>query len=326
MAQLDMSLNKLQEYIGTNPCPDDFDEYWSDALSELDTFPWNINMTLSEFQAPFAQCYDVYFTGVGGARVYAKYLKPKNSTGPNPGIIEFHGYHGNSGDWSGKLKYAAAGFSVASMDCRGQGGKSRDNVDVAGPTLEGHIIRGLEDGKEKLMFRSHFLDTVQLTRIVMNFPEVDSERIGVTGESQGGGLSLACASLEPRIKYVAPVFPFLSDYKRVWDMDLDLDAYGELKSYFRRYDPHHEREADIFITLGYIDVKNLVSRIKGKVLMAITLMDNICPPSTQYAAFNRIESDKKSILYHDYGHENLPGMDDYIFTFFMEMLNQSRET
>lgn len=322
MAQLDFPLEKLKTYKGTNPCPIDIDLYWDNALKELDGFPWNINLTPSEFQAPFADCYDLFFTGVGGTRVYAKYMKPKDQTDPNPAIIEFHGYHGNSGDWTGKLKYVAAGFSVAAMDCRGQGGRSRDKVDVAGPTLEGHVIRGLEDGKEKLMYRSHFLDTVQLTRIIMSFTEVDETRIGVTGASQGGGLTLACASLEPRIKYAAPVYPFLSDYKRVWDMDLDLDAYDELRSYFRRYDPLHKREADIFNTLGYIDVKNLVSKIKGKVLMGITLMDNICPPSTQFAAYNRIESEKECLLYHDYGHENLPGMDDSIFTFFMNMLNK----
>jgi cephalosporin-C deacetylase len=322
MAQLDFPLKELIKYKGTNPCPEDLDEYWKKALSELDTFPWDVNLSPADFKAPYARCYDLYFTGVGGARIYAKYIKPANIKNPNPAIVEFHGYHGNSGDWSSKLKFVAAGFSFASMDCRGQGGKSRDKIDVAGPTLEGHIIRGLEDGEEKLMYRSLFLDAVQLSRIIMSFAEVDENRIGVTGLSQGGGLTLACASLEPRIKYAAALYPFLSDYKRVWDMDLDLNAYNELRSYFRRFDPHHKREQDIFNKLGYIDIKNLVSRITGKVLMGITLMDEICPPSTQFAAYNRIVSEKKCLLYHDYGHENLPGMDDAIFTFFMNMLDR----
>lgn len=319
MAQLDLSLVKLKEYKGTNPCPLDIDEYWQKALDELDTFSWDVNLVPSDFEAPFADCYDLTFTGVGGARIYAKYLKPKKNTGKNPGIIEFHGYRCTSGDWSDKLKYVAAGFSYASMDCRGQGGRSRDIVDVAGPSIEGHLIRGLEDGKEHLAFRAIYLDTVQLTRIVMGFSEVDEDNIGVTGYSQGGGLTLACASLEPRIKYVAPIYPFLSDYKRVWDMDLDLDAYGELRTYFRKYDPLHKREDEIFEILGYIDVKNLVNRIKGKVLMGITLMDNICPPSTQFAAYNRIISEKTNLIYHDYGHEHLPGCGDEIYKFFMDM-------
>ncbi|NQT59270.1 MAG: acetylxylan esterase [Bacteroidetes bacterium] len=119
--------------------------------------------------------------------------------------------------------------------------------------------------------------------------------------------------------YAATIFPFLSDYKRVWEMDLALDAYKELKVYFRQYDPHHLREEEIFTTLGYIDVKNLASRIKAKILMGITLMDNICPPSTQFAAYNRINSNKRYSLYYDYGHENLPGMQDDIFQFLMEL-------
>ncbi len=40
--------------------------------------------------------------------------------------------------------------------------------------MRGHIVRGLDDSPEKLLFRQIFLDTVQLTRIVMDMPEVDA--------------------------------------------------------------------------------------------------------------------------------------------------------
>jgi len=116
--------------------------------------------------------------------------------------------------------------------------------------------------------------------------------------------------------YAATIFPFLSDYKRVWEMDLALDAYKELKVYFRQYDPHHLREEEIFTTLGYIDVKNLASRIKAKILMGITLMDNICPPSTQFAAYNKIKAKKKMQIYPDFAHEPLPGHNDKMLEFF----------
>lgn len=319
MPELDFPLEELKKYRGTNPCPKDMDAFWNSSLEELTNHKFDIEMKRADFQTDFAECFDLTFTGLGGARVYAKYLRPAGGTGPYPAVMEFHGYTINSGDWTDKLKYVAAGFCVASMDCRGQGGRSRDIIDVAGPTLQGHIIRGLEDGRDHLMYRYLFLDTVQLTRIVKDFSEVDDSRLAATGQSQGGGLTLACAALEPSITYAAPVFPFLSDYKRVWEMDLALDAYKELKIYFRQYDPHHFREDEIFTTLGYIDVKNLAERIKAKVFMGITLMDNICPPSTQFAAYNRITSDKRCSIYHDYGHENLPGMQDDIFQFLMEM-------
>jgi hypothetical protein len=73
------------------------------------------------------------------------------------------------------------------------------------------------------MYRQIFLDTAEMARIVMDMPEVDADRVGATGGSQGGGLTLACASLEPRVRRAAPCFPFLSDYRRVWDLDLAIN-------------------------------------------------------------------------------------------------------
>ena len=55
-------------------------------------------------------------------------------------------------------------------------------------TMRGQIIRGLSDpDPEKLLFRSIYLDTAQLARIVMAMDFVDERRVGATGGSQGGG-------------------------------------------------------------------------------------------------------------------------------------------
>ena len=71
--------------------------------------------------------------------------------------------------------------------------------------------------------------------------------------------------------------------------------------------------------LGYIDVQHLASRIKADVLMGTALMDQICPPSTQFAAYNKIRSKKEMILYPDFGHEELPGYMDRAFTFLSRL-------
>ena len=196
-------------------------------------------MVKAEVKAPFAELYDLYFTGVGGARVHAKYLRPKAVGKPHPAIVFFHGYTGSSGDWFRHLGWVSQGFSVAALDCRGQGGLSEDVGGTKGNSHNGHLIRGLADAPEKLLFRSIFLDCVQLAGLVMQMPEVDPDRVGATGGSQGGGLTLACAALEPRIKRAAPVYPWLCDYQRVWEMDL---AKGEISTFFKMYDPRHERE------------------------------------------------------------------------------------
>lgn len=319
MPIIDMSMPELLKYQGISPKPEDFDQYWARALAELEAVDPQVELVPSEFQAPQAECFDLYFTGVQGARIHAKYVRPKAAATPHPAVLQFHGYAWNSGDWNDKLAYASIGYSIAAMDCRGQGGRSEDAGQVKGTTLRGHIIRGLDDHPDKLLFRQIFLNTVQLARIVMSFPEVDEQRVGAMGGSQGGGLTIACSALEPRIKRLAPVYPFLSDYRRVWEMDLAKDAYEELRNFFRFHDPLHKREEEIFNKLGYIDIQHLADRIQGEVLMAVGLMDTICPPSTQFAAYNKIQAPKQLEVYPDFGHEYLPGFGDRTLQFMLEL-------
>ncbi|HEY3283562.1 MAG TPA: acetylxylan esterase [Armatimonadota bacterium] len=319
MPLIDMPLDQLKSYEGRNPRPHDVDAFWDAALAEMHALDPRMELVPYPLKTPIAECFDLYFTGVGGARVHAKYLRPKGVSEKHPAVVQFHGYSGNSGDWHDKLSYVASGFSVAALDCRGQGGYSEDVGGVKGNTLHGHIIRGLDDSAEKLLFRSIFLDCAQLAGIVMSMPEVDPDRVGATGGSQGGALTLACAALEPRISRAAPVYPFLCDYLRVWEMDLAVAAYDELRTFFRHFDPLHQRKDEIFTRLGYIDNQHLAHRIQGEILMFTGLMDSICPPSTQFAAYNKIRSKKDMVIYPDFGHEGLPGSGDRIFAFLADL-------
>ncbi|GBG07693.1 acetylesterase [Paenibacillus agaridevorans] len=318
MPLVDMPLEKLKEYQGKNPRPEDFDEYWERALAERKAVDAQMELVPSSFQTPQADCFDLYFTGVRGARIHAKYIRPKNVQEPHPAIVQFHGYSSHAGDWLGKLAYASLGFSVLSMDCRGQGGSSEDTGGVKGTTHRGHIVRGLDDKPDNLLFRHIFLDAAQLAGIAMELPEVDPEQVYAIGGSQGGALTIACAALEPRVKKLAPVYPFLCDYKRVWEMDLAQGSYEELRTFFRHFDPLHEREDEIFEKLGYIDLQHLANRIRGEVLMFVGLMDRTCPPSTQFAAYNKITTPKQVVVYPDFGHENLPGASDRTIQFLLQ--------
>ncbi len=317
MPIVDLPLEELHAYQGINPKPADFDAYWAAALKEMHAMDSELELLPASFQTPFAECFHLYFTGVGGARVHAKYVRPKNISVPHAAVLHFHGYSGRSPEWHELLHYAAAGLSLAALDCRGQGGRSEDVGGVTGNTLHGHIIRGLDDAPEKMLFRSIFLDTAQLARIVMDMPEVDPDRVGAEGGSQGGALTLACAALEPRIRKLAPRCPFLCDYQRVWEMDLAIQSYRELKEFFRAFDPLHKREEEVFTRLGYIDCQHLASRIQGEVLMATGLMDDICPPSTQFAAYNKITAPKEVMIYPDFSHEGYP---EFCDTAYQRML------
>ncbi|PLT28806.1 acetylxylan esterase [Peribacillus deserti] len=321
--KFDMPLDQLKEYMGTNPKPVDFDDFWDKGLRDLEIQSMDYELVPAEFKSGAADCFHLYFTGVGGARVHCQLVKPKNQKEKGPGLIWFHGYHVSSGDWIDKLGYAAEGFTVLAMDCRGQGGLSEDNSQVRGTTLKGHIIRGIEeDDPEKLYYRNVFLDTVQAARILLSMDNVDEERVGVQGASQGGALAIVCSALEPRIKKTVATYPFLSDYRRAWDLDISNSAYEEIHYYFKFIDPTHTKEAELFNKLGYIDIQHLAGRIEAEVLWAVGMEDQICPPSTQFAAYNKITSQKQLEVFYEYGHEHLRTFGDRVHSFFYELLNK----
>lgn len=67
------------------------------------------------------------------------------------------------------------------------------------------------------------------------------------------------------MKKVVVQYPFLSDYRKVFELDINSSAYEELAYWFRFRDPMHDREEEFFDTLEYIDLQHLAPRIKAEV-------------------------------------------------------------
>ncbi|WP_405063480.1 acetylxylan esterase [Kribbella sp. NBC_01505] len=312
MLSFDLSYDELLTYQGTNPRPADFDQFWEKALLELDgTDPEAEFADAVDFPLTTATAQHLYFTGTGGYRVHAKVIRPNEPTGP--AVLIFHGYGGEQPNWVDLLAYAARGYTVAALDVREQVGFRTVSQMANHFDLHSHLVHGLDAGPDGLLYKHVFLDTRRLADLIGALPEVDETRIATTGWSQGGGLSLVAAALTPSIKYVASVFPFLCDYQRTWDLNLDKGPYNEIVTWFKKRDPRHLRQDEVFNTLGYIDVQHLAPRIRAEVTLFIGLEDQTCPPSTQFAAYNRITSTKELRAYPDLGHDDLPGAHDDIY-------------
>ena len=309
--RVDMQLNQLKEYYGSSIEPLDIKEFWNKAKEELLSLNLDIKMVKNSFETPYCECFDLYFTGVEKANIHVKYLKPKKvpTDSKIPAILEFHGYGGSSKDWTYKLPYVACGIAVFSMECRGQLGESTDSFGELNNFRTCNLTRGIKT-PENLYYKKVFLDALQLSSIVKSFDFIDETRIGTMGYSQGGGIALAVAALDSQIKSVFAVYPFLSDYYRCWNMDTGA-AYEDIKNYFRQKDPQHLYEKELFHNLGYIDIQNLASWIKADVTMTTGLMDKVCPPSSQFACYNKITSPKRHLIFPEYGHEDmLVGLQD----------------
>ena len=81
-------------------------------------------------------------------------------------------------------------------------------------------------------------------------------------------------------------------------------AYGELNDYIRNFCPEEGAARDeMWTTLGYVDVQNFARRVKADVMWFTGLMDSTCPPSTQYACYNKLRCNKQAVVYTNHGHE-----------------------
>lgn len=307
-----MSLEEMSSYRGRQEVPKEFDTFWE---NQLNTYQENKEfcLTARDFNLSFADAYDLHFKGSNGSIVYAKCIFPKSQE-PVPVVFYFHGYQGQSPDWSDQLNYLAAGYGVVSMDVRGQAGQSQDRGQFNGITVKGQVIRGMQSGPEHLFYKDVYLDVYQLITIVSNLEMVDDSQLVCYGWSQGGALSLIGAALHPKVSKVVAVYPFLSDFKRILELGNHSEPYDELFRYFKYSDPFHRTEKDVLSNLAYIDVKNFAHRIHCPVTLLTCLEDSVCPPSTQFAIYNRMTCPKEHHIIPDYGHDPMGvQVKDFIF-------------
>ena len=129
--------------------------------------------------------------------------------------------------------------------------------------------------------------------------EVDKGRIGVTGSSQGGGLTITTAAMRPEIKAAAAGAPYLCGYMDSIELTSTY-PYQEINDYLRL---HLESRDQVEETLNYFDGINFAHRITCPIIINVGMQDNVCPPETGFALFNEIASaDKTMYPYNDQGH------------------------
>lgn len=119
------------------PRPSDFDLFWKDRMAEADAVGLDYAIeTASVTDAATCQLFDLWYTGMCGARLHAKYLKPVSDE-PVPLVLQFHGYPGASRSWFEQASFAGMGMALIALDCPGQGVPPRTLVDLRAQRLPG---------------------------------------------------------------------------------------------------------------------------------------------------------------------------------------------
>ena len=321
MPAVDLKLDELRNYKPELTKQGDFDEFWDRTLAEAAEYPLNPKLVPHDYPIKEVEVFNAYYDGYKGAQINGWYILPRNRDRKTklPVIVHYHGYTGNKGQVHEFLKWTIQGYAVLSVNARGQGGATPDPAVYSQGGITGWMTLGILD-KEQYYYRGAYIDCVRALDFVCGREEIDAGRIGLYGGSQGGGLTIAVAALDSRPKFAMPIYPYLCHYRRALEMYQE-GPYREFFDYFRRFDPEMKTEEAVFETLSYFDGMNLAPRIKCPVLMAATLRDLICPPSTQFAAYNHIKSEKELKLYPHHGHETLSFHDEAMIAYarkFME--------
>jgi cephalosporin-C deacetylase len=285
MALTDLSLEALQAYRGARSEPDDFDAFWARTLETARGHDLNPVFTPVRSGLPLIDVSDVSFSGYGGQRIKAWLAMPAGGTEPLPCVVELPGYGGGRGLPHDLLLYAAAGYAHLFVDVRGQGSgwRSGDTPDLegSGPQYPGFMTRGIDE-PDTYYYRRVITDAVRAIGAARTHPRIDAARVAVAGESQGGGLAIAMAGLVPDLVGAAADVPFLCHFRRAMEV-ATAGPYLELVQYLKV-----QRQAvdTVLHTLSYVDSMNFAARAGCPALFSVALMDNVCPPSTVYAAYH----------------------------------------
>ena len=304
MAFFDLSLKELQTYCPDRHEPADFDAFWKSTLDEARAFPLDAKFEKVDYGLVAQETFDVTYNGFGGQPVKGWLILPTQRTSPLPCVVEYIGYGGGRNfpiDW---LLWASAGYAHFIMDTRGQGstwsvGDTPDlYADGGNAHFPGSMTKGILDCKH-YYYRRVFTDAVRAIEAARSHPEVDGAQIAVTGGSQGGGITIAAAGLDPDVVAAMPDVPFLCHYRRATEI-VDSYPYKEIAEFCHT---HRDKVETVFNTLAYFDGVNFSARAKAKTLFSVALMDQVCPPSTVYAAYNYWAGEKDIKVYPYNGHE-----------------------
>lgn len=283
------AVNPTQLVVKTNR-PADFQQFWAKAKADLA----KIAPDFKEFPQPQwsndkVKVSLVEMQSLGNIKVRAWVSVPRQKE-TYPALLQVQGYSTYM-----LPDTTMSDFIVVSLNIRGHG-NSRDDIN---PGFPGFLMSGLGH-QEDYIYRGAYMDCIRAVDYICSRKDVDVRRIAVEGASQGGALSIATAALDKRIQLCAPDVPFLSDFRNYFQI-----AEWPAEE-FKKYQLKTSRDWEsIYKVLDYFDIKNLASDVACPVAMGVGLLDDVCPPAINFAAYNNLSTNsifKSYWLYPSAGH------------------------
>lgn len=295
--------------------PADLITFWEDQFAELATIPMDSQVTF-HIDDDYSSTYRVNLANIDGRRVYG-YISVPNGTGPFPAILRLPAF-GTVANLATTQETMATRGGVLAMSI------SIHNVepDEEDPlSYEPDIITN----RDSMYYRYAVLGAIRAIDYIFSRSDFDGENFGINGVSQGGGLSLLVAGLDERVKALAQSNAALCDHDA-----FKYDKSSSFPYYLHQSDGQVGSSAHFEATSNatkYFDAARLAKYVSCPSLSLIGYEDTICPPSSTYAAFNRLPGPKVLSQARDVGHshpfEYTNGRYDFFRYQFPEMLDNA---
>ena len=302
MPTIDMPMEKLITYQGTNPKPEDFDKFWAEKKAELAKIPMKPELTpepLTENLKKKVECFDIKINCPGGMPMSGYFAKPLNAKPKSLPI--FIGYHG-AGVRSSYKRIGQALQGMLCLDINAHGivnGKPKEFYqELRAGKYKGYPYWGA-DSKENIYFLGMFFRLMRSMQFMMAQPEWDGKTLIVSGSSQGGAQALVAAGLEPKVTFCVARVPALCDHTGI--LEKQSSGWPRFIRFGKDGKPVNPK---IVETVPYFDAANFAERIKADTIVTTGFIDTTCAPTSVYAAYNNIKSKKEIINNVLSGHKN----------------------
>ncbi|TAK22057.1 MAG: acetylxylan esterase [Chloroflexota bacterium] len=282
----------LDAFRASTRRPSDFDGFWNEAHRDLDLVPDAVFVERSSLRSSDTiDVFEVRFSSIGGARVFGWLARGREARSRRPGLVIFPGYGGSPGI---PRAWAKVGFVALQISPRGH----HLSDDRIAPGFPGLMTSGIDEPRD-YVYRGVYCDAWRAVDVLAGRDDVDRDRVGVTGGSQGGALAMIAAAGRTPVAAVAADVPFLTAIRDALSLGNSY-PYEEVKDYLR---VQPERRQAVLTTLDYIDTVNFADRVRASALLSVGLRDDICPPQTAYALFNALTCPKDIRVYAEGAHE-----------------------
>jgi cephalosporin-C deacetylase-like acetyl esterase len=288
--------------------PADFDAFWSAAKEELARLPIDARMTPKpELSTARADVYHVGLQNVGSnpdgrtSRFYGILAAPRGE-GRFPAIMNPPG--AGARPYRGLVAEAERGYLTLQVGIHGipvdLPVEVYDSL-LFGPLAawQGYGAFNLDD-RDRYYYRRVYLGCLRANDFLASHPKWDGKNLIVTGGSQGGTLTVTTAGLDPRVTALAPYYPALSDQTGYLQ-----GRAGGWPHLFKEEKDGHRTPVKIR-TAAYYDVVNFARRVRATGIYSWGYNDEICPPTSLYAAYNVVTAPKRLLLALETGHFTLP--------------------